>query len=79
MVRNRGGKTMNKSLSKERTYATSFPPSMRRTRRSSAEENTPIATSEKRKKTKRAKKSQKVQENVIFIMELLSLGCVFYG
>ena len=60
------------------TYATGSPSSVRRTRRSSAEDNTPIGISEKREETKKAEKSQKVQENVIFIMKLLSLGCVFY-
>ena len=53
MVRSRGGKTMSESSSKERTYATSSLLSVRRICRSSAEENTPIATSEKREKTKK--------------------------
>ena len=79
MVRSQSGTTMGESSSKERTHATGSPPSMRRTRRSSAEENTPLATFEKREKTKKSKKSQKVQENVIFIIKLLSLGCVFDG
>ena len=40
MVRSRGGKTMSESSSKEQTYSTSSPLSVRRTRRSSTEENT---------------------------------------
>ena len=72
MVRSRGGKTMGES-------STGSSPSVRRTRRSSTEENTPLATPEKREKTKKSKKSLKVQENVIFIMKMLSLDCSFYG
>ena len=60
MVRSRSGKTMSQSSSKEQTYTTCSPQSVRRTRRSSIEENTPIVTSEKREKMKQAKKSQKV-------------------
>ena len=58
IVRNRGGKTMSESLYKERTYSTGFPPSVRRTRWSSAKENTQIATSEKRKKKKETKNTE---------------------
>ena len=58
MVRSRSGKITNKFSSKEQIYATGSLSSMRRTQRLSAKENTPIATSEKREKTKKAKKSQ---------------------
>ena len=77
MVKSRGGKTMTKSSSKERTHATGSPTPMRRTRWAVVEENTLSATPDKREKTKKSNKSQKVQDNVILIMKLLSLGCVF--
>ena len=79
MVKSRGGKTLGESSSKEQTHATGSPTSVRRTRRAVAEENTLSTPPEKREKMKKLKKSQKVQQNVILIMKLLSLDCVFDG
>ena len=57
---------MGESSSKKQTYATGSLPSLRKTRWSAVEANSLSATPEKKEK-----KSQKVQENVIFIMKLL--------
>ena len=71
---------MSESSSKKRTHTIGSPPSVRRTRRFSAEKSTPSATPQKREKTKKSKESQKVlQQKVIFIIKLLLLSCVFDG